>query len=160
MVSLLSSLENGITRDDGAAARLSKTISEIDDYMASQRQNDPVTHGATYPDPISLPTKIEQDLNSNVDPELQVLMGAFTSRMDGSNLTAAADSFDAAHAPNGFGNGHDNEQMQFQLPPGLAQNISYRGTISDGLFGNGMSGDLWDVLERTTAQDTKEDTGL
>ncbi|KAH7314128.1 hypothetical protein BKA65DRAFT_483766 [Rhexocercosporidium sp. MPI-PUGE-AT-0058] len=133
MVKLLSSLEGGITRKIGVAARLSKQILQMDMFMASRPQIGPVTNGATYPPSIVLPTDVKQEINPNIDPELQDLMAPFTSGMQSSSLITPTNPFGNSHAANGFRNEHINEQIQ--LSQELVENLPY-----PGFFGSGVGG--------------------
>jgi hypothetical protein len=143
MADLLASLEIGITRTVGAASRLRNQISNIDEYMAAQRQQDfaAVNPSAAYPTPNPSSghfpnqsfTKQEMP-NPNIDPELQNAVSTTSTTGYQQPNPNPYDYTNPANGVNGLG-GPVDEQFQFQLPPELLEGWPWPLDMSQGLGG-------------------------
>ncbi|KAH6716848.1 Zn(II)2Cys6 transcription factor [Leptodontidium sp. MPI-SDFR-AT-0119] len=136
MVKFLSRLEDCMTSHVGAAARVSKQISDIDEFMAMRREHGSSTNRATYRSVVASASSLEANY-LNIDPELQNLMGPFTSEMQSSSLTATMDLFDGTHVENGLSDGYGDE---LQLSQESEQNFPDEEDMSQGSAANGVNG--------------------
>ncbi|KAE8450522.1 hypothetical protein EG329_006253 [Mollisiaceae sp. DMI_Dod_QoI] len=136
MADLLSNLETGITRTVGASSRLRAQIRSIDNYMATQRQNDQPhlllnNYGAT---PIANMIKVEP--NPNIDPSLQE---AGIPEVNG--FQATANPYDYTNpatvavsvGPGAMSVMGPQDEQFMQLPPELLEGWPWPLDMSQGL---------------------------
>jgi hypothetical protein len=130
MANLLASLEVGITRTVGAASRLRNQITSIDEYMATQRQQE---LAATYPSILNPSSVAHTSLsprsipNPNIDPTLQ---------NTGQYQQNPYDYTNPMNAVNGM-SGPPEDQFLFQLPPELLADWPWSFDMSQGFGGIG-----------------------
>lgn len=129
MAELLENLEQGITRNVGAASRLRTHITSIDNYMTMQRQRGVqfASNGLPAPPPF-LNTCGTDTTNPNIDPSLQ----SVATYQDPANPY----NYQTGNAVNGAGEGPGVTVAEhFQLPPQLLHGWSWPFDIPQGFGG-------------------------
>jgi hypothetical protein len=124
MVDLLASLEVGMTRTVGATQRLRLQLERIDDYMATQRQQELALSSSGQGTSVS--NNVEASLSSNA-------AGIHQDQQHLSWQAQPTESYDfVGNANNMSGMAGSGDQFQFQLPPELLEDWTWPFDMTQG----------------------------
>lgn len=140
---LLERLENTISQNVGANARLRNLITRIDKFMMSQRQEEALTYSPPVPNrtPPDMGTPHPNLLMGVNDGMAQSNMGArssATTQWDGNQHAESLSMVPLDGSHGSFSDfGSSNDQLQFQIPPELLEDWPWPFDMTQGLGGFG-----------------------
>jgi hypothetical protein len=124
MADLLASFEVGMTRTVGATQRLRLQVERIDEYMATQRQQEFALSSSGQGTSVS--NNVEASLCSNA-------AGIHQDQQHSSWQAQLTESYDlVANANNMSGMAVGGDQFQFQLPPKLLEDWPWPFDMTQG----------------------------